>query len=72
MDHISTAPHLRAKFDSLPIKTSKVFKQQLMASGVVLADEVERTIRVKRTAHLIAIGLEKLERLGLYATTEVG
>jgi len=43
-----------------------------MASGVVLADEVERTIRVKRTAHLIAIGLEKLERLGLYATTEVG
>jgi hypothetical protein len=25
MDHISTAPHLRAKIDSLPIKTSKVF-----------------------------------------------
>jgi hypothetical protein len=72
MDHISTAPHLRAKFDSLPIKTSKVFKQQLMTSGVVLADEMERTIRGKRTAHLVAIGLEKLERLGLYATPEIG
>jgi len=72
MDHISTAPHLRAKFDSLPIKTSKVFKQQILTSGVILADEVERTIRGKRTAHLVAIGLEKLERLGLYATPEVG
>jgi hypothetical protein len=68
MDHLSTAPHLRAKFDALPIKTARVFKQQLAASGVVLVDEAERTIRGRRTAHLVAIGVQKLERLGLYAT----
>lgn len=68
MDHISTAPHLRAKFDALPVKTGRVFKQQLQASGVLLEDDVERTIRGRRTAHLSAISLPRLERLGLYAT----
>lgn len=67
MDHLSTAPHLRAKFDALPIKTARVFKQQLMASGVVLTEDAERTIRGKRTAHLAGISLQSLERLGLYA-----
>lgn len=68
MDHLSTAPHLRAKFDALPIKTARVFKQQLMASGAVLTEDAERTIRGKRTAHLAGISLQSLERLGLYAT----
>jgi hypothetical protein len=68
MDHISTAPHLRPKFDALPIKTAKIFRQQLMVSGVVLLDDVERTIRAKRTSHLVGISLAKLEKLGLYAT----
>ncbi|GHU45209.1 hypothetical protein AGMMS50289_15810 [Betaproteobacteria bacterium] len=67
MDHISTAPHLRGKFDALPIKNSKVFKSQLLESGVVIHDGLERTIRGTRRAHLTAISLERLERLGLYA-----
>ncbi len=68
MDHISTAPHLRAKFDALPIKTGRVFKQQIQASGVVIDDDTERSIRGNRTAHLTAISLAKLDRLGLHAT----
>jgi len=72
MDHLSTAPHLRAKFDALPIKTARVFKQQLVASGIVAADEAERTIRGRRTAHLSAIKVSGLERLGLYATPNLG
>ncbi|QSI78680.1 toprim domain-containing protein [Niveibacterium microcysteis] len=68
MDHLSTAPHLRTKFDALPIKTARVFKQQLLASGVVLIDEAERTIRGRRMAHLTGLSVAKLERLGLYAT----
>ncbi|EHP41244.1 hypothetical protein OR16_21136 [Cupriavidus basilensis OR16] len=74
MDHISTAPHLRAKFDSLPIKTGRVFKQQLLQSGVVpehggkLMDDVEKRILARRHAHLTAISLAKLEQLGLHAT----
>lgn len=72
MDHLSTASHLRAKFDSLPVKTGRVFKDQLMKSGVALADEVEKTIRCQRARHLTAISLSRLEKLGLYATPNLG
>ena len=68
MDHISTAPHLRQKYDALPIKTGRVFKRQLLESGVTLDDDIERTVRGRRSAHMTAISLERLERLGLYAT----
>lgn len=71
MDHLSTAPHLRAKFDALPIKTGRIFKAQLLQSGVVLADDAEKTIRYRRTGHLTAISLARLEQLGLYATPEL-
>lgn len=41
-----------------------------MASGVVMAghEDIERVIQGRRTAHLTAISLDKLEKLGLYAT----
>ena len=41
-----------------------------MASGVVMAghEDVERVIQGRRTAHLTAISLDALEKLGLYAT----
>jgi hypothetical protein len=76
MDHLSTASHLRGKFDGLPIKTGRIFKQQLMQSGVVLTqggkplDDVEKRIRGQRTARMTAISLSRLEQLGLYATPE--
>ena len=68
MDHVSTAPHLRGKFDALPIKTGRIFKQQLLSSGVIIEEEAERTIRTRRTAHLVAISVKRLEKLGLYAS----
>lgn len=77
MDHISTAPHLRQKFDSLPIKTARIFKQQLLQSGVVpkhagkLLDDVEKRIHGRRHAHMTAISVPNLERLGLEAIPEL-
>jgi len=77
MDHISTAPHLRQKFDSLPIKTARIFKQQLLQSGVVpkhagkLLDDVEKRIHGRRHAHMTAISVPSLERLGLAAIPEI-
>lgn len=77
MDHLSTAPHLRAKFDGLPIKTGRIFKEQLMKSGVVATvggrpmDEVEKRIRGQRAARLTAVRLDKLAQLGLYVTPEL-
>ncbi len=71
MDHISTANHLRDKFNHLPIKTGRIFKRQLLQSNVVIKDDVEKSIRAQRTAHLTAISLSQLEKLGLYATPRV-
>lgn len=71
MDHLSTAPHLRAKFDALPVKTGRIFKNQLLQSPVVLADGVEKTIHGRRQGHLTAISLAQLEKLGLYAAPDV-
>lgn len=74
MDHLSTAPHLRPKFDALPIKTARVFKQQLLQSGVVAVqsgkamEDVEKRIFKHRHGHMTALSLAKLEKLGLYAT----
>ncbi|WP_205730879.1 toprim domain-containing protein [Bordetella hinzii] len=78
MDHISTAPHLRVKFDTLPIKTGRIFKQQLMQSGVVVSydgkplENVDKIIRGSRAQRMTAISLAKLEALGLYATPDLG
>ena len=52
--------------------TSAGLKDQLMKSGVALADEVEKTIRCQRARHLTAISLSRLEKLGLYATPNLG
>lgn len=77
MDHLSTAPHLRAKFDGLPVKTGRIFKQQLMLSGVVAMaagkplDDVEKRVRGQRAAHLTGIRLDKLAQLGLYVTADM-
>lgn len=74
MDHLSTATHLRPKFDSLPVKTARVFKQQLLQSGVVAVqngkpmEDVEKRIFNRRHGHMTALNLAKLEKLGLYAS----
>lgn len=65
MEHIATAPHLRGKFDALPIKTGTIFRKQLMASGVIVAEKMERTIHNNRVRYLVAISLNRLDRLGL-------
>ncbi|MHA6895566.1 hypothetical protein ACQUJT_15995 [Ralstonia pseudosolanacearum] len=74
MDHLAAAPHLRPKFDALPIKTARVFKQQLLQSGVVVAqggkaiEDVEKRIFNRRHGRMTALSLTKLEKLNLYAT----
>lgn len=67
MDHLSTAPHLRAKFDALPVKTARIFKRQLLDSGVVVDSDCEKTIRRGRQGHMVAISVAKLNELGLHA-----
>lgn len=74
MDHLSTAQHLKPKFDALPIKTGRIFKRQLLASGLVKRDDAEKTCihTRKRYSHLICIPIKQLEKLGLYIAPEKG
>jgi len=68
MDHISTAVHLRPKFDALPIKKAGTFKKQLLKSGIVVAEDVERRIGSRRCAHMMGLSIQKMDRMGLCVT----
>ncbi|WP_374537219.1 hypothetical protein [Chitinimonas taiwanensis] len=68
MHYLGTANHLRSKFSELPVKSGRIFKQQLLESGVVVLPDVEKEWRGRRMAHMVGISLEKLERYGLEAT----
>lgn len=65
MAHLSQTPALRAKFDSMPVKTAKVFLKQLERAGVVDGNNLERTVNRQRVSHLVAISLNKLADYGL-------
>ncbi|HSH40536.1 MAG TPA: hypothetical protein VK973_00215, partial [Arenicellales bacterium] len=74
MDHIAHTNRLRAKWDSLPVKTARVLKRQMVGADVVVRTpsgapaEVERTIRNRREGHMLLLDLDRLEQFGLYAS----
>lgn len=65
MNHMATSPNLRAEFDALPIKGARVLKKQFKRAGVVVKDEVDKTIVRKRVPRMQAISLKKLAEYGL-------
>ena len=67
MAHLSHSLPLRETFQSLPIKTDRIFKKQLMRSGVVFRERVDTTIRQHRWTHMLALDLNKLEEFNLHA-----
>lgn len=67
MDHISSTPALREKWNGLPVKSDRVFKKQMMNAGVIDGD-CERTILMRRVSNMQVISIEKLQQFGLYAT----
>lgn len=70
MHHIKTKPALRDTWNSLPVKSDRVFKQQMKLSDVIIGD-CERTIgsrtKMGRVSHLAAISLDRIEAFGLHA-----
>ncbi|WP_051304640.1 toprim domain-containing protein [Chitinilyticum litopenaei] len=66
MDHLSTASHLRSKFDAMPIKTSRVFKQQLLSSGAVIGDEATKVIAGRRVVKLQEISIKRLGQFNIH------
>ena len=67
MDHISTEHSLREFWDSLPVKSDRVFKRALQTAGVLAEEDVERACNKQRVAHMVAMSLPALEQYGLHA-----
>jgi hypothetical protein len=75
MDHIAREHTLREFWDSLPVKSDRVFKAALRQADVLALDDVERTVDQKidgknmkrRVAHMVGMSLPALEKYGLYA-----
>jgi hypothetical protein len=68
MDHLGTTASLREKWNSLPVKSDRVFKKQLNGAGIIISDDNERTIGGRRVSHLCALDLKEMEKYGLIAT----
>lgn len=68
MDHMAHSTALRDKWNSLPVKSDRVFKRQIKNAGVVVSDTIEKTVRNNRVSHMTAISVDRIERFGLYAT----
>ena len=67
MDHISREMSLRNFFDSLPVKSDRVFKRALQTANVLASDSIERTVNHKRVGHMVALSLPALAQYGLHA-----
>ena len=70
MHHLASSTRLRQQFDALPVKSARVFKQQLDAAGVVITDKADRFINGKRYGHLCALSTEAMEQFGLYVAVQ--
>lgn len=68
MDHLSGTSRLRDEFNSLPIKSARVFKRQLQDAGVIVKDGLDKHINKRRYGHLTALGINRLEEYGLHVS----
>ncbi len=71
MDHIRHTPALRARWDSLSVKSNGVFRRQLDDSGVIARSPVEKTIAMTRVSNMVALDLAKLEQFNLHVTRKM-
>lgn len=71
MDHIAREHSLREFWDSLPVKSDRVFKHALRQANVLAEDDIERTVHGKRCAHMVGLSLPALEQYGLSAARPV-
>lgn len=72
MSHLSTSVLLREKFNSLPVKSPRVLKKQLLQAGVVAEEDIRRSIHGQSIGHMALLDLTKMEQYGLFATIPDG
>lgn len=64
MHHLSRTTALRDFWNGLPVKSDRVFKQQMDHAGIIIG-EAEKTIGNRRYSRMSAISLAKLEEFGV-------
>lgn len=64
MHHLSRTTALREFWNGLPVKSDRVFKQQMEHAEVVVG-EAEKTIGNRRYSRMAAISLARLEEFGV-------
>lgn len=65
MHHMARTTALREFWNGLPVKSDRIFKQQMEEAGVVIG-EAEKTIGGRRYNRMTAISKEKLEEFGIF------
>lgn len=77
MDHIAKSPRLRDQWNSLPVKSARVFKRQLQASQIVFKDEhgepreLDKVIDGRRMPRAWALSIEKMAEMGIHIAVPV-
>lgn len=66
MHHLATKPGLKSLFDGMPVKSDRVYKQQLKNAGVVAAERTDARVGGQRVCHMVALSIGKLAEFGLY------
>lgn len=65
MHHLSRTTALREFWNGLPVKSDRVFKQQMEHAGVIVG-ESEKTIGNRRYNRMAAVSLARLEGFGVF------
>lgn len=65
IQHLQTTSRYRQIWDSLPVKSTAVFKRQLQRAGVLVSETRELTLGSRRHQRMAALSLEQLDRWGL-------
>lgn len=68
MSHIQTSMRLRDIWNSLTVKTARVFASQLEKADLVVKSGLDKIIHGRRTGHLYALDMVRLQELGVYVS----
>jgi len=68
MQHFKHSPHLKDTYNSLPVKSDRVLKRQLMQADVIFKERVDTTVNKKKESHMLALSIDALEAYGLHVS----
>ena len=70
IQHLQTTSRYRQIWDSLPVKSTAVFKKQLQRAGILLTESKELHFDGRRHQRMAALSLAQLDRWGLDVALE--